>query len=163
MLIVLSGLPGVGKTTLARELARVLGAVHVRIDSIEQSLRNAGVNVTSEAYLVAYAIADDNLRLGLTVVADCVNPWLLTRKEWRATAERAKAPVLEVEIVCSDVEEHKRRVESRRADIAGHVLPTWREVVDRDYHPWDGDRLVVDTAGMSRKDSVDAIVAALKK
>ena len=40
-LIVLSGLPGVGKTTIARELAVVLGATHVRIDSIENSLRNA--------------------------------------------------------------------------------------------------------------------------
>jgi predicted kinase len=42
MLVVLSGLPGVGKTTIARELARATGAVHVRIDAIEQALRNAG-------------------------------------------------------------------------------------------------------------------------
>ena len=33
MLIILSGLPGVGKTTIARELARRLDAVHVRIDT----------------------------------------------------------------------------------------------------------------------------------
>jgi predicted kinase len=31
MLIVLSGLPGVGKTTIARELARSLTAVYLRI------------------------------------------------------------------------------------------------------------------------------------
>jgi predicted kinase len=42
MLIVLRGLPGVGKTAIARELARTLGAVHLRIDSIEQALRSAG-------------------------------------------------------------------------------------------------------------------------
>jgi len=34
MLIIFGGLPGVGKTTIARKLARHLGAVHVRIDSI---------------------------------------------------------------------------------------------------------------------------------
>lgn len=43
MLIVLSGFPGVGKTAIARELARVLPAVHVRVDSIDQALRRAGL------------------------------------------------------------------------------------------------------------------------
>jgi len=41
LLVVLSGLPGVGKTTVARDLAVASGAVHLRIDSIEQALRNA--------------------------------------------------------------------------------------------------------------------------
>ena len=39
----LGGLPGVGKTTIARELARQIGAVHVRIDSIEQAIRDARI------------------------------------------------------------------------------------------------------------------------
>jgi predicted kinase len=42
MLIIFGGLPGVGKTAIARELARKLGAVYVRIDSIEQAIRNSG-------------------------------------------------------------------------------------------------------------------------
>src|SRR5262245_23376140 len=107
MLIVLSGLPGVGKTTIARELAAALPAVHLRIDSIEQALRVCGVEVQGEGYAVAYAIAQDNLRIGRTVIADCVNPWPLTRDEWRSVAERAGTGVVEVEIICSDVEEHK--------------------------------------------------------
>jgi predicted kinase len=88
VLIVLSGLPGVGKTTIARELATALDAVHARIDSIEHALRNAGWTIDDEGYRVAYAIAEDNLRVGNTVNADSVNPWPASRREWTAVANR---------------------------------------------------------------------------
>src|SRR6266545_8197599 len=120
MLIVLSGLPGTGKTTIARELAHELAAVYLRIDSIEQSIRDAGRPVEGEGYRVAYAVAEDNLRLGRIVIADCVNPWPLTRGEWRSVADRADVRAADVEVVCSDTDEHRRRVESRTADIAGY-------------------------------------------
>jgi predicted kinase len=161
MLIVFSGLPGVGKTAIARELARTIGAVHLRIDSIEQALRRAGHRVEGEGYEVAYAVAEDNLRAGRTVIADCVNPWLLTRNAWRSVAERAGVAALEIEVVCSDAAEHRRRVESREPDITGHVLPSWQDVVDRDYHVWDRDRLVVDTAASDVTAGVRAIVGRL--
>ena len=70
-------------------------------------------------------------------------------------------PVVEIEIVCSDRAEHRRRVETRVPDIEGLMLPTWQEVVDRDYRPWTRDRLVVDTAGRPADACIDEIVAAL--
>ena len=161
MLIILSGLPGVGKTTIARELAVALPAVHLRIDSIEQALRACSVEVEGEGYAVAHAVARDNLRLGHTVIADCVNPWPLTRNEWRSVADRAGTRVVEVEIICSDVEEHQRRVEDRSPDINGHRLPTWSEVLKRDYRQWDRERLVLDTARLNVRECVQRIEAAL--
>jgi predicted kinase len=160
MLIVLSGLPGAGKTTIARAVATALGAIHLRIDTIEQALRDAGITVESEGYRVAYAIAEENLRLGRIVVGDCVNPWPLTRDAWGLTAERAGVRIVDVEVVCSDQGQHRRRVESRAADIPGHRLPTWTEVVERDYRPWTTDRLVIDTAVVDVQESVRRIVAA---
>jgi predicted kinase len=157
MLIVLSGLPGTGKTTIARELARTLGAIHVRIDCVEQALRNGGWHVEGEGYAVAYALAEDNLRLGHVVVADSVNPWPTTRAEWRSVADRAGVPAVDVEIVCSDVDEHRRRVETRKPDISGHSLPTWADVIARDYRAWDRDRLIIDTAELDVQRCVQAI------
>jgi len=37
--------------------------------------------------------------------------------------------------VCSDVTEHRRRVEERTADIPGHAEPTWDDVISREYEP----------------------------
>jgi predicted kinase len=160
-LVIFSGLPGVGKTTVARALGAAVAAVHVRIDSIEQALRDTGLTVDDHGYRVAYAVAEDHLRLGRTVIADCVNPWPLTRREWQSVASRAAARAISVELVCSDIDEHKRRVESRLPDINRHRLPTWSEVMTHDYRPWDSDRLVVDTAALNVPQSVQAIVSVI--
>ncbi len=160
MLIVLGGLPGVGKTAIARELARAAGALHLRIDSIEQAIRQSAlrVEVVEDAgYRAAYVVAEDNLKLGLTVIADSVNPLRATRAAWAAVATRAHVPIVEVEIMCSDTDEHRRRVEARTSDIPGHALPTWQDIVEREYHSWDREHLVIDSSHQSISQSVKTI------
>jgi predicted kinase len=145
-LIVFGGLPGTGKTTVSRELTRRLAATYLRIDAIEQTLRAAGHTVGAMGYVVANALAAENLELGRVVVADCVNPVLASRVGWRQTAAQKSACVVEIEVVCSDAILHRQRVETRTSDISGLKLPTWDEVVTRDYEPWDREHLVLDTA-----------------
>ena len=164
VLIILAGLPGTGKTTIARELARQLRAVHVRIDSIEQAIRESGVVVASlydAGYRAAYAVAEDNLRLGHTVIADSVNPLTVTRKAWVHVANRAQVASIEVEVICSVQAEHRRRVETRATGIPGFNPPTWPEVVAREYHPWDRERIVIDTARGSVEDHLKTLRAAV--
>jgi predicted kinase len=159
MLIILGGLPSVGKTTIARALATQIAAVHVRIDTIELALGQSGrvAEIDDLGYRVAYAIAEDNLRLGRTVIADSVNPLPITREAWRSVATRAGVGAVEVEVVCSDSAEHRRRVEAREAEPFGPKL-TWQDVVTRDYRPWDRERSIIDTAS----GSVDEHVARLR-
>jgi predicted kinase len=152
VLIVLGGLPGTGKTTLARELTRRLDATYLRIDAIEQTLRAAGNAVGPMGYVVANALAAENLKLGRVVIADCVNPVLASRAGWRQTASQESAWIVEIELACSDVHLHQQRVETRTSDIDGLKLPTWDEVVNRDYEPWDREHLMLDTAVSSVDD-----------
>lgn len=99
----MGGLPGTGKTTLARLLAARIGAVHLRVDTIEQAIVRSGVArhpVGPVGYVVGYALAGQHLRQGLTVIAESVNPLSVTRDAWRGTAVRAGGRVVEVEVVC---------------------------------------------------------------
>jgi len=159
LLVVFGGLPATGKTTLARELARRLAAIHLRIDTIEQCLKAAGLAVGPTGYVIANALAADNLMLDRAVVADCVNPLLSSRNGWRETALRCSARIVEIEIICSDLAEHRRRVESRVADIEGLIQPSWDEIRSRSFEPWDRDRFVLDTAGASIDSLVDELQA----
>lgn len=163
MLITLAGLPATGKSTIARLLAARLKAAWLRIDTIEQALRACGTptGVVTEGYVVAYRVAEDNLRAGITVIADSVNPLAVTRDAWIAVAQRASVTVIEAEVVCSDPREHRRRVESRESDIAGLTLPTWEQVRNRAYEPWPRPRIVLDTASQSAAACADALVSAL--
>src|SRR5687768_8621542 len=157
MLVVFGGLPGTGKTTLARQVADRLRATYLRIDTIEQALRSSmglADDVGPAGYAVAYAICEANLTLGRAVVADCVNPLSITRAAWRDVATRTAAPIFEVEVICSDEAEHRRRVESREIDIPGLIPPTWAAVMARDYAPWSEPRIVIDTA---RSTSAEAV------
>lgn len=89
MFIIFSGLPGSGKSTIAHALAKELGAVYLRIDTIEQAIRcaeNHDKETGPAGYFVAYELARDNLRLGLNVIADSVNPLPLTREAYREVA-----------------------------------------------------------------------------
>lgn len=165
MLIVFAGLPGTGKTTIAKELARAIAAVYIRIDTLEQAFIGSvksGVDIGPAGYMAGYAVAKDNLSSGLTVIADSVNALKLTRDAWRSVATEMGVGILEVELICSDASVHRQRVEERQADIPGHKLPTWKRVIERQYDPWDADHFVIDTARVSVSPAVDHIVARLK-
>ena len=161
MLIALGGLPAVGKSALAMALAQRTGAVHLRIDTIEQAMRNAGISVSGpEGYLAARDLAKECLHIGHTVIVDSVNPVAITRGYWHETAASMKVELLEVEVVCSDNREHRQRVESRVSDVPGLVLPNWQQVLDRHYEPWKTAR-VIDTAGRTLEDTVTHFEAIL--
>lgn len=163
VLYLFSGLPGTGKSTLAQLIAQRLKAVYLRIDTIEQGLIDlCAVDVQGEGYRLAYRIAADNLRQGMSVVADCCNPIELTRREWEQVARDAQARHVNIEVVCSDIAEHRRRIETRLCTVPGMKLPTWHDVMNREYDDWTTGRIVIDTS-KSVADCVAELLAGLSR
>lgn len=158
ILFIFSGLPASGKSVLAQFVAKEYNAVYLRIDTVEQGLRDlCNMDVQGEGYRLSYQIATDNLQLGHNVVADSCNPIQLTRDEWQETAEKNGAKFINIEVACSDKNEHRKRVEERKSNIPGLKLPTWEEIENREYHSWKSDRIVIDTASKSAEESLEEI------
>ncbi len=149
VLVVLSGLPGTGKTTIAREVSQRLGACYLRVDAAEAALSRSGAAVGAGGYAVIHELAVSNLLLGNAVVVDAVNPVPEARASWREVAARSEARLINFVTVLPDLEEHQRRVEARVPDIPGHEVPTWDEVQRSEWTTWDdgrdGRRMLVET------------------
>jgi predicted kinase len=164
-LVVIGGLPATGKSTIATLVARQLRAPYLRVDQIEHAIvawSSLDHPVGVVGYSVAYGLALDQLVLGLDVVVECVNPLAVTRDAWLSTAEGAGAAIVEVELVCTDSLEHRRRVQTRGSDVEGLVKPTWAQVTGHEYDPWNRPHLRIDTARVSAPEAAARIVNATR-
>ena len=150
MLIVLSGLPGTGKTVLAAAVARQLGAVLLSVDPVDSALAAEGVRERGAAGRAAYAVvgalAEQNLALGATVVVDAVNAVGEAKTFWIELARQSGARLLAVETILSDRAVHRARLADRVRELA-IAEPTWEAVVLRgeEWVAWPFAPLVVDS------------------
>ena len=70
-LLALKGLPGVGKSTLAGELAHALGWPLLDHDDVKDAFAAAGASVPGSAtYELLFRLAGRQLRIGVSVLCD---------------------------------------------------------------------------------------------
>jgi len=91
-LVVISGLPGVGKSSVAESLAARTGSVHLSVDVVEEAILGCGLppglEVGIAAYEAARAVAEQNLSLDRRVIVDAVNDSEEAGRTWRTATSR---------------------------------------------------------------------------
>jgi predicted kinase len=152
LLVVFAGLPGSGKSALARGVADAIGVTYLRIDTIESAIVSTLMPYRDSpvGYVVAERVAADQLIAGRDVVADAVNGVAAASALWVGLGARTGAVLRFVEVRCSDLAEHRRRVEGREPEMPGQGVPTWEQVQRRRYEPWPPELsrpLIVDNIG----------------
>lgn len=158
MLIVMAGLPGTGKSTVAAAVGARLGLPIVSVDPIESAILSAGIDAGQPtglaAYLVAEVIVDSVLSSPANgVIVDAVNAVEPAREQWvKLGARHGQRRVRFVEVGCSDETIHRARLEARNRQLAHIAEPTWHAVEQSldEWEPWGGDsgalpRITIDT------------------
>ena len=120
MLVMLMGLPGVGKSHCGRLLAQRLGAAHVATDHLRSRLFIAASYADEEnaaVFGIAEALADELLGEGHIVVLDATH--LIARNRLAAeNVARARGAALHHVLVTADDASARERLTSRSRDRA---------------------------------------------
>jgi len=153
-LIIFTGLPGTGKSSLADRVGQEMGAPVFAKDWLEAALRLCGLGQTEkEAQVLGYAgyelltmLAERQLKLGQSAILDSVASFEPIRMRWRELAYTYNANWHVVECICSDEAAHQARIANRQRNIPGWQELTWADVerVKSYYAPWTEERLVID-------------------
>jgi hypothetical protein len=140
MLVVFGGLPGTGRTTFAREVAR-------RQDAIGETARDTIAAAAPDT--VGGAAQDAISEAARDTIAGAV------RDAVGGATRPAAGDATQIAI------SETTRAAPGDAATAGLVPPTWDEVLKRHYVPWNEDHWVIDTALSTADEAVAAICARM--
>lgn len=146
--VVVCGLPGAGKTTVAERVTDRVGATRLRTDVIRKELFSAPEYTDEESAAVYDELFARTRRLvadGDPVVLDATFSDRANRERARDLAATLDAPFDLVEVVCAEsvVEQRIRRRTDDESDADVEVHRTFRDLFD----PIEGEHVVVDNSG----------------
>jgi predicted kinase len=147
-LVIFSGLPGTGKSTLAQKLARELGWPLLCIDDVVGDVpQNAGIAFWDSKVAILLRLTEVQLELGLSVVVDSVF-MNMDRQHAQELAHKYEARFRPIYIFLSDDKVWKGRVTARYDEVNSKDIATWDRIQHQRerFRPWEpGTALFVDS------------------
>lgn len=145
MLLLIAGLPGSGKTTVARAFAALSGSVHLNSDTIRHELGLMGHYRPENKEKVYFTLLERSrkaLLQGKTVVVDSTFFKESVREPFRALASECSVPLRWVEV---RAEEHtlRERLSHPRPDSEAD-FSVYEKIRDA-FEPLPDERLIVNT------------------
>jgi predicted kinase len=151
-LIVFSGLPGAGKSTLAEGVARELRIPAFSADWLLGSLTPfGGYRVERRQEMGAELLTTLALRqliFGQSAILDSPSEDPRMRHRWRTLARKTGSDFKVIVCACPDRQVHRMRLDNRRRGIPGwHDGGNWPSVERRisEFIPWENDALFINT------------------
>ena len=159
-LVIFSGLPGVGKSTLANRLARELRWPLLCIDDVVGEIpANSGVEFWDSKVAILLDITASQLRLGLSVIVDSV--FMNTdRLHAQHLAQKYGARFRPIYVFVSDEKVWEQRVTARYNEMDNKDVATWERIQHQRGHfrNWEpGTALFVDTLHSVEKNYADVL------
>jgi len=159
-LVIFSGLPGVGKSTLANRLARELRWPLLCIDDVVGEIpANADVAFWDSKVAVLLDITASQLRLGLSVIVDSV--FMNTdRLHAQHLAHEHGARFRPLYVFVSDDKIWEQRVTARYNELQHKDVATWERIQYQRGHfrNWEpGTALFVDTLHAAEQNYADVL------
>jgi predicted kinase len=153
LIVIICGLPGVGKTTLSRELAPIINAIILSTDKIRKELIPRPTYRWQErrlVYDVLVLLAKYLHNAGVNCILDATFNTENSRKELKRKLALTPDQFSLIECTCSE-DEIISRLKNRKNDYSDAGIFIYRKM-KKIYEPVSEDHIIVDTSNTSQVD-----------
>ncbi|ARN74025.1 AAA family ATPase [Oceanicoccus sagamiensis] len=164
-IVIIGGIPGTGKTTLATLLSKKIRAAYFNKDNIEAAVLRSGIsnrdNLNGVGYKIMSELALSEIHHGRSVILDCIASSERVLRFWpNLVNQRIKY----IECICSDDTLHRMRIDTRVREIEGWYELKWNDIqnIKKAYQPFSESRLILDSVD-SVEDNLTKALAYIRE
>lgn len=160
--MIICGLPGVGKTTLAKDLAPLINAVVLSTDRIRKELISKPTYKKQEkklVYNVLLIVAKYLHKAGIDCILDATFNTENSRKELRKKLGLSQDQICIVECICPE-DIVISRIKDRKNDYSDADISIYKKM-KRTYEPIKEEHIILDTNQQPSKTNAKEIVSQI--